>query len=125
MRTSISSRPPRLDACNRQKEKGILASVQALIDKKPKLVGRYTDESSFFIARFSNTSDFLPQKKYAPSRAGRYPVEEISHEEDGSSDACNSDTSKRRVNLFLRRRRGSATDVRARPLQSELIRRFR
>ena len=83
---------------------------------------RYTDGRAFFTARFSNTSDFLLQKKYGCSRVGRYPMEGISHEEDGSSDACNSGASKRRVNFFLCRRRGSDPHVFTGALQRELTR---
>lgn len=58
-RTSIASRSTRLDACNGQKEKGILVSLQALTSEAPNVFGRYTDEDPFSITRFSNTSDFL------------------------------------------------------------------
>jgi hypothetical protein len=86
---------------------------------------RYTDGEAFFTARFSNTSDFLPKKKYGCSRASHYPMEGISHEEDGSSDACNFGPSQRGVNLFLCRRRGSDPHVLTGALQRELMRRFR
>ena len=92
---------PRCGACNRQKKKGIFVKAQVQPNQACGSPCRYTDGCVFIIARFSNTSDFLLQKKYGCSRAGRYPVEGISHEEDGSSDAGNSGTSKRCVNLFL------------------------
>ena len=120
-----SPRHPRCGACNRQKKKGIVVKAQVQPNQACGSSCRYTDGCVFIIARFSNTSDFLLQKKYGCSRAGCYPVEEILHEEDGSSDAGNSGASKRSVNLFLCRRRSSDTHVLAGALQRELICRLR
>ena len=42
----------------------MLIHTQTHTDKSSDTFGRYTDEGPFFIARFSNTSDFLAKKKY-------------------------------------------------------------
>jgi hypothetical protein len=52
--------------------------------------------------------------------SGRYPTEDSSDEKDGSFNARNSGTSKRRIDLFLRRWRGSDAHVLTRKLPQEV-----
>jgi hypothetical protein len=57
--TPVSSLWPR----NRHKEKGIVVNIQGQSERAFGMFCRYTD-ALLFVARFSNTSEFLAQKKY-------------------------------------------------------------
>ena len=54
--------------------------------------------------------------------SGRYPTEDASDEKDGSFSACNFDSSKRGVDLFLCRRWGPDAHVLTGPLRQAVRR---
>ena len=57
--------------------------------------------------------------------AGFYPTEDSSDEKDGSLADCNSGASKRRIDLFLCRRRRSDASVLSRTLRRQVSRKLR